>query len=175
MRTKIVFVVLAIIIAVFAWAIWKSKNPSGITLVVDEFELDCPVGWTDAGGSSGLKGCSKTFFVTGFESADYVSVAVEIKALDKPFAEFVQERIKFSNDHEEPVIESEPYEWKGISGWRLVSTSPYEDNTDKRLIPTSDGKAVFIALLRYQALDSETKAEYHSMAEKVFETLRYSK
>lgn len=171
LRTKIVFVVLAIIIAVFAWAIWKSKNPSGITLVVDEFELDCPVGWTDAGGSSSLRGCSPRF---ERQTADYVSVAVEIKPLDKSLAEFVQERIKFSNDHEEPVIESEPYEWKGISGWRLISTHPYYD-TDERLIPTRDGKAVFIALLRYQASDSETKAEYHSMAEKVFETLRYSK
>ncbi len=172
LRTKIIFVVLAIIIAVFAWAIWKSKNPSGITLVMGEFELDCPVGWTDAPGSSGLKGCSAPF--VGPRTADYAAVAVRIEALDKPFAEFVQEIIKRSNDGEEPVIESEPYEWKGISGWRLISTHPYAD-TDERLIPTRDGKAVFIALLRYQASDPETKAEYHSMAEKVFETLRYSK
>lgn len=171
LRTKIIFIVLAIIIAVFAFVIWKNKNPSGLTLVMGEFELDCPVGWTDADGSSSLKGCGPRY---ERETFDYVSVAVEIKPLDKPFAEFVQEIIKFSNDHGEPVIESEPYEWKGISGWRLISTHPYYD-TDERLIPTSDGKAVFIALLRYQAMDSATKAEYHAMVEKVFETLRYSK
>lgn len=171
LRIKIIFVVLAIIIAVFAWAIWKSKNPSGITVVAGEFELDCPVGWTDAGGSSSLRGCGPRYET---QTADYVSVAVETKALDKPFAEFIQEQIKFSNDHGEPVIQSEPYEWKGVSGWRLMSTHPYYD-TDERLIPTRDGKAVFIALLRYQGSDDEEKAEYHALAQKVFETLRYSK
>lgn len=171
LRTKIIFVVLAIIIAVFAWAIWKSKNPSGITLMVDEFELDCPVGWNDNGVSRGLKGCGPPFET---QTSNYVSVVVWVEPLDKPFAEFIQEQIKFSNDHGEPVIQSEPYEWKGISGWRFISTHPYAD-TDARLIPTKDGKAVFVALLRYQGSDDAEKAGYHAMAEKIFETLRYSK
>lgn len=180
--TKISLILAAIIIASIIGLILNWKDINSRTFVVGEFEFDCPVNWeySSSPDPNDTESCAtfvKPAGVEGdqvFQPSEVAMFVAYIETINKPFNEYIQDKIKRSNDHEEPVVESKPYEWKGISGWRLISTGPYDD-TDMRLIPIRDGKVVVVALLRYQGNDDAEKAEYHALAQKVFETLRYSR
>lgn len=179
LRTKISLILSAIIIASLIGLLFNWKDINSRTFVVGEFEFDCPTNWNylSSPDPNDTEGCDihvKPAGVDGdqpYQPSEGAQFAAYIETIDKSFKEYVQkDNIELFNKGDELLVESEPYEWKGISGWRLISTHPYGD-TDMRLIPIGGGKAVLVALLRYQGHDDAEKAEYHAMAEKVFETL----